>query len=107
YGFSWWWLTSDRAAYALDRSHRSPKACVCMSPGFLLRYLSIQPLPATTDARAARHLPIAVDVAAVGLIPPEIKATVEAALAAADKLPKYTRLRKIRDLMNQARSPHE
>jgi len=107
YGFSWCWLTSDRAAYALDRSHRSPKACVCMSPDFLLRYLSIQPLGASSDAKAARHLPIAVDVAAVGLIPAEIKAAVEAALADADKLPKYMRLRKIRDFSNQARSPHE
>lgn len=107
YGFSWWWLTSDHAAYALDRSHRSPKACVCMSPDFLLRYLSIQPLPATVDVGAARHLPIAVDVAAVGLVPPEIKATVEAELAKADALSKYMRIRRIRDLMNQAKSPHE
>jgi hypothetical protein len=107
YGFSWWWLTSDRAAYALDRSHRSPKACVCMSPDFLLRYLSIQPLPANADVGAARHLPIAVDVAAVGLIPPEIKTEVEAVLTAAETLPKYMRIRKIRELLNQARSAHE
>jgi hypothetical protein len=107
YGFSWWWLTSDRAAYALDRGHRSPKTCVCMSPDFLLRYLSIQPLPTTKDIGAARHLPLAVDVAAVGLIPPEIKTAVETELAAAEKLPKYMRIRKIRDLLNQAKSPLE
>src|SRR5208283_5170666 len=70
YGFSWWWLTSDRAAYALDRSHRSQKACVCMSPDFLLRYLSIQPSSRKVDIGAARHLPLAVGVAVVGLIPP-------------------------------------
>jgi hypothetical protein len=107
YGFSWWWLTSDRAAYALDRSHRSPKACVCMSPDFLLRYLSIQPLPTKTYVGAARHLPLAVEVAAVGLIPLEIKTEVETELAAAEKLPKYMRIRRIRDLLYQAKSPHE
>ena len=78
-----------------------------MSPDFLLRYLSIQPLPAKADVGASRHLPIAVDVAAVGLIPPEIKAAVEAELTAAETLPKYMRIRKIRELMNQARSAHE
>jgi hypothetical protein len=107
YGFSWWWLTSDRAAYALDRSHRSPKACVCMSPDFLLRYLSIQPLPSTLKVSEARHLPLAVDIAVVGLLPQEIKIAVEAELTAAGILPKYMRVRKIRDLLNQAKSPHE
>lgn len=106
YGFSWWWLTSDRAAYSLDRSHRSPKACVCMSPDFLLRNLSIQPLPSGQDAGMARHLPLAVDVVAVGLMPPEIKIVVEQEIAAAEKLPKYMRIRKIRDSLNTAKSPH-
>jgi hypothetical protein len=59
------------------------------------------------SAAVARHLPLAVDVAAVGLIPPEIKATVEAEIAAAENLPKYMRIRKIRDLLNAAKSPHD
>ena len=107
YGFSWWWLTSDRAAYALDRSRPSAKACVCMSPDFLLRYISIQPhVPSGTDANTI-HLPLAVNIAAVGMIPPEIKATVEAEFADSEVMPKYLRVRRIRDLLNDARSPLE
>ncbi|HEV7924224.1 MAG TPA: hypothetical protein VGR14_02645 [Verrucomicrobiae bacterium] len=78
-----------------------------MSPDFLLRYLSIQPFPAKAEPGSARHLPIAVDVAAVGLIPLEVKTTVEKEIKAAEKLPKYMRIRKIRDLVNEARSAHE
>jgi hypothetical protein len=78
-----------------------------MSPDFLLRYPSIQPLPIGVDVGAARHLPLAVDVAAVGLIPPEIKTREEAELAAAEELPKYMRVRRIRDLLNEAKSLHE
>lgn len=107
YGFSWWWLTSDRAAYALDRSRQSAKACVCMSPDFLLRYVSIQPLTANASGANARHLPLAVDVAAIGIIPHEIKATVENEFADAEGMPKYLRIRRIRDLMNAARAPQE
>jgi len=107
YGFSWWWLTSDRAAYALDRAYRLPKACVCMSPDFLLRYLSIQPLSPNVDVGIARHLPLAVDVAAIGMVPAEIKATVETELSAVEAMPRYMRIRRMRDLVNQARAPDE
>jgi hypothetical protein len=78
-----------------------------MSPDFLLRYLSIQPSSRKVDIGAARHLPLAVDVAVVGLIPPEVKTIIEAEIKEAEKLPKYMRIRKIRDLVNRAKAPIE
>ena len=41
------------------------------------------------------------------MIPPEIKTEVETEISAAEKLPKYMRIRKIRDLLYQVKSPHE
>jgi hypothetical protein len=77
------------------------------SPDFLLRYLSIQPSPLKSSPGSTRHLPLAVDVAAFGLIPPEIKSAVEKEIQAAEKLPKYMRIRKLRDLVNKAKEPLE
>ena len=78
-----------------------------MSPDFLLQYISIQPhVPKRIDG-STYHLPLAVNVAAVGMIPPEIKAAVEAEFADSEVMPKYLRIRRIRDLLNDARSPIE
>jgi hypothetical protein len=105
YGFSWWWVSADRVAYEMDRRRNSPKACACMSPDFLLRYLSVQPRRRSGLAQPSHHLPLVVEVAAADLIPFELKQAVEAALAKAEELPKYMRIRKVREVIHEARKP--
>jgi hypothetical protein len=108
YGFSWWWVTRDRVAYGMDRRRNSPKACACMSPDFLLRYLSVQPKRTLPSSGGSQHnIPLAVEVASIGLVPSDVKQAVEAELEKAEQLPKYMRIRKLRDAVHEARAPVE
>jgi len=103
YGHSWWWLTLDGVAYRVDAERRQHRGVpICMGPDFFLRYLSIRPKSADEHRRIRDLLPVSVEIAALGFVPPELRDEAERLFETTRDLPEYLRRRKLRDLANQA-----
>jgi hypothetical protein len=104
YGHRWWWLVIDGAASRFDRERHGTAvgACVCMSPEFLARYLSLAPQVGTQGAGPRPVPPAALGVAGLGLVPPELRRDAEKIYAESADGPEYLRRRRLRELVNQA-----
>lgn len=103
YGHTWWWLTMDRTAYRIDHFRRAGRdASLCMSPEFFARYLSMTPKRNREEVVAADLLPISVEMAGLGLVPPDLREEAARLYEGAKDLPEYLRRRKLRELVNQA-----
>jgi hypothetical protein len=105
YGHIWWWLTLDRAAYRMDEFWRNGEGTsLCMSPDFFARYLSTRPTGKSTEEDLAAKLPVSVEIAGVGLVPPDLRDQASQALAQVANMPPYYQRRKLRELVNKAKS---
>jgi hypothetical protein len=108
YGHRWWWLVLDGNSFHFDRVRRaSGGGRVCMGPDFFSRYVSLAPKPPGMPSGARELLPAALEVARLGLVPPDIREEAIRAYEAAKDLPEYLRRRKLRDLVNAAFVAHE
>lgn len=105
YGHMWWWLTLDGTAFWLDRELRAGKGVsICMSPDFLLRYVSLSPKSIGAEGDVSSLLPLSAEVSASMYLPPELRERAEASLAEAEGMAAYHRKRKLRELLNSAKS---
>jgi len=103
YGYTWWWLTMDGAAYRTDHLRRGNRAVsLCMSPEFFARYLSVAPKRSRQEQIAADLLPISIEVAGLGLVPPELRDEAGRLYESNKDLPEYLRRRRLRELVNRA-----
>ena len=73
-----------------------------MSPDFLLRYLSIRPRTQGDDTYLNKVLPLSVELAGMGLVPPELRDAARAAVETVKNEPAYVQRRKLRDFLNKA-----
>lgn len=110
YGYTTWWLTLDRTGFRVREAARksgisfaSPVGS-CMSPDFLLRYMSIRPHPASEDTYISGVLPLSIELAGVGLVPSELREAAREVLKSVENEPQYVQRRRLRDLLNKARS---
>jgi hypothetical protein len=103
YGSSWWWLTLDRVAHRVDSARRGGRPLCCMSPDFFAQFLSLKSkLP--DDAAFLSTLPVSVEVAAMDLIPNQLREQALEALMATENEPEFIRKRRLRDLVYEART---
>jgi hypothetical protein len=108
YGHRWWWLVLDGNSFHFDRTRRtSGGGRVCMSPDFFCRYVSLTPKPPGMPSAARDLLPAALEIARLGLVPPDIREEAIRAYETAKHLPEYLRRRKLRDFVNAAFVAHE
>lgn len=99
YGHRWWWLVLDGSAFRFDRIRRGRGGGhVCMSPEFFARYVSLVPKPATAQADL---LPVCLEVAELGFVPPELREEAIQAYESSRDLPEYLRRRRLRELVNR------
>src|ERR1051325_4308356 len=105
YGYSSWWLTLVRTAYRIQK--RVEKAnqiqfptpvTSCMSPEFLLRFVSIMPRKEGVADYLGESLPLSIELAGLGLIPADLREAATKALQVSADAPQYVQRRKIKEL---------
>ena len=102
YGYRSWWLTQDSVAFRFDRARRtSSQTSLCISPDFFARYVSLLPHPSRA-LDIASLIPACLELAGLGLIPPDIRGEAERLYESMEGSPEYLRRRKLRELANSA-----
>lgn len=108
YGYTVWFLTLDHVGFRISREAKkigttfATPVGSCMSPDFLLRYLSIRPRTQTDDTYLNKVLPLSVELAGIGLVPHELRDAARAAVETVKNEPAYVQRRKLRDFLNKA-----
>ena len=104
YGHRWWWLTLDRRAFRLEASLRQEATSACMSPDYLVRYLSVKPMRRGSRSSLRDSLPLAVEIVNLELLAAQYCRRAVTVLAKMHAAPAYRRRRVIRDLHDEERS---
>jgi hypothetical protein len=110
YGYTSWWLTLDRTAFRVQQVLKrlgvvlETPVTSCMSPDFLLRYLSVRPRPEDESTFVLNALPLSVELAGVGLIPSELRDAAKAVMDSSKDAPPYVQRRRLRELVNKAKA---
>ena len=103
YSHKWWWLVLDGSAFHFDRSRRQTGGGrVCMSPDFFARFVSLAPRPPDTSPDSVELLPVCLEAAELGYIPPELRERAVDAYERSAGQPEYLRRRLLRELVNEA-----
>jgi hypothetical protein len=108
FGYSAWWLTLDKAAFAVDdrlRSMLSQKpSSPILSPDFLANYLSFAPRRSRLSKTTASTLPLSLGMAAIPYMPGELLSLAESARAQISDLPEHIIRRRVRDQLDAAKA---
>ena len=110
YGYTTWWLTLDHTGFRVQQAAKAKHITFatpvgsCMSPDFLLRYLSIRPRTQGEEDYLDSVLPLSVELAGAGLVPAELREAARIAMESVKDEPQYVQRRKLRDVLNKART---
>jgi hypothetical protein len=108
FGYSAWWLTTDRQAFDLkdvlrQRMHSEPPDSPVMSADFMVNYLAFGPVRRKVGKSKEAHMPLLMIFGATKHLTPEILAQAEKLRVELKDLPERLIRRRIRDYLDRAR----
>ncbi|MFA4928762.1 MAG: hypothetical protein WC558_09610 [Patulibacter sp.] len=110
FGFSTWWLTTDRTAHRLHyrlsqqfQASNLPPSPV-MSPDFLVNYLAVGPIRGRLEDGQHAQLPISVaDIPSLDLLPTALLDAAEEIREELQDMPEHVKRRRVRDSLDASR----